>query len=198
VRRSFRFILRVAIVGSWLASSAISAADVSSDSVRDARAWQASASAGVLFPTVVRAHLRTDTDPSPSLHADATLPGPLLEYGVYARAVRLGSRETGGTASLFTFGVQAKYELRVGRRNFLRTGLLVGMHDLTTDTIDNAIGLDLGVTLEWAVQIASHVRLRLAAQGTSMVVGGIPAERVGVWFEPTVAVALGAEYVFRH
>jgi hypothetical protein len=50
----------------------------------------------------------------------------------------------------------------------------VGFHDLWTDTIDHAIGLDLGFTLESAVRVAPHVRLRCAVQGTSMVIGGVP------------------------
>jgi hypothetical protein len=116
---------------------------------------------------------------------------------VYLREVKLRSSDTGGTASLFTFGAQAKYELRLRRWCILRAGLLVGLHDLATDTIDNALGLDLGATLEWSVQIASRVRVRSAAQGTSMVVGGIPSDKMAVGFRPTVAVTLGVEFVFR-
>jgi hypothetical protein len=170
---------------------------VSGEPLREARAWQVSAGAGILLPTEVRAHLRTDTDPSASLHLDATFPGPLFEYGVYLREVRLRSSDTGGTASLFTFGAQAKYELRLRRWCILRSGLLVGFHDLATDTIDNAMGLDLGVTAEWAAQIAPRLRLRLAIQGTSMVVGGIPSDLLPVGFRPTVAFMLGVEYAFR-
>lgn len=163
--------------------------------MRDARSWQVSVSEGIFFPTTVWAHLNTNTDPVLSYHADATLPGPLLEYGVYVREVMLRSSESGGTASLFTGGIEAKYELRLGRGCFARAGLLVGLHDLWTDTINNAFGLDLGFTLEWAVKIARHIRLRSAAQGTSMAVGGIPY-RLSVGFRPTVATTLGIEYAF--
>jgi hypothetical protein len=187
----------VAILGTWLTSPASFAGQVSADSLGDGRTWQVSAGAGIFLPTEVRAHLRTETDPSASFYADATLPGPLLEYGVYLREARLRSSETGGTASLFTVGAQAKYELRLRRWCILRSGLLVGMHDLSTDTIDNAIGLDLGATLEWAARIVPHVRIRLAAQGTSMVVGGIPSNRMAVGFRPTVAMVIGVEYAFR-
>jgi hypothetical protein len=186
-----------AILGTWLASPASFAEVASADSPREARSWQVSAGAGVFLPTEVRAHLRTETDPSASFHADATLPGPVLEYGVYLREVRLRSSETSGTASLFTVGAQVKYELRLRRWCILRSGLLVGMHDLSTDTIDNAIGLDLGVSLEWAARITSHMRLRIAAQGTSMIVGEIPGVLMAIGFRPTVAIALGVEYAFR-
>jgi hypothetical protein len=189
--------LGAASLGALLLSPPSRAGDMSGDSPRDGRSWQVGAGVGVLFPTEVRAHLRTETDPSPSLAIDATLPGPLLEYGVYLREVKLRSSDTGGTASLFTFGAQAKYELRLRRWCILRAGLLVGLHDLATDTIDNALGLDLGATLEWSVQIASRVRVRSAAQGTSMVVGGIPSDKMAVGFRPTVAVTLGVEFVFR-
>lgn len=187
----------VAILGTWLASPASFAEVASADSNREGRSWQVSAGAGIFLPTEVRAHLRTETDPSASFHADATLPGPLLEYGLYLREARLRSSETGGTASLFTVGAQAKYELRLGRWCILRSGLLVGMHDLSADTIDNAIGLDLGATLEWASRITSHMRFRLAVQGTSMVVGEIPDVLMSIGFRPTVAIAFGVEYAFR-
>jgi len=190
-------IVGVVIAGTWLTLSASQAGEAPADSLREGRTWQVSAGAGIFLPTEVRAHLRTETDPSASFHADATLPGPLLEYGVYLREVRLRSSETGGTASLLTFGAQTKYELRLRRWCILRAGLLVGLHDLATDTIDNAIGLDLGATLEWAAQIAPHVRLRFAAQGTSMVVGGTPSDHMAVGFRPTVAIMLGVEYAFR-
>jgi hypothetical protein len=180
----------------WLVSSVSLGGEASGNSPREGRAWQVSAGAGIFLPTEVRAHLRTDTDASASFHADATFPGPLFEYGVYLREVRLRSSETGGTASLFTVGAQAKYELRLRRWCILRAGLLVGMHDLSADTIDNAIGIDLGATLEWAARIAPHARLRLAVQGTSMVVGGIARDQMAVGFRPTVAITLGAEYAF--
>lgn len=194
VKRSVCVILG-AVAGSVLVAPASFAGDVSSEPLADARTWQASTSVGIFLPTEVRAHLRTHTDPSVSFHADATLPGPLLEYGLYLREVRLQSSDTGGAASLFTFGAQAKYELRLRRWCILRSGLLVGMHDLATDTIDNAIGLDLGATLEWAVQIQPRVRLRFAVQGTSMPV--VPSDQMAVRFRPTVAITLGAEYAFR-
>ena len=160
------------------------------------RSWQVSLGVGTLFPTEVSAHLRTHTDPSLSFQADATLPGPLFEYGVYARQTTLRSSETGGIASLWTFGLLAKYELRPGRRHLLRAGLLVGLHDLVADTIDNAIGLDLGASLEWAMQVASRVRLRCSVLETSMLVGGIP-DRLMVRLRPTAAAILGVEYAFR-
>ncbi len=177
-------------------SSVSLAEDVPSDAFRNARSRQVSAGVGILLPTEVRAHLRTGTEPSASFHIDATLPGPLFEYGVYLREVRLKSSETGGTASLFTIGVQTKYELRLRRWCVLRAGLLVGFHELVTDTINNAMGLDLGAALEWAAQIVPHMRLRLAVQGTSMLIGGIPSEQMAAWFGPTAAIAVGAEYVF--
>jgi hypothetical protein len=162
----------------------------------DARSWQVSAAGGIFFPTQVSAHLKVDTDPVVSFHADATLPGPLLDYGIYLRQVMLRSSESGGTASLFTTGIEGKYELRLGRGCFARAGVLVGFHDLWTDTIHNAIGLDLGLTLEWAVQIVPHVRIRYSLQGTSMFVGGVPY-RYDVSFRPTIATTLGVEYAFR-
>ncbi|HEX7507188.1 MAG TPA: hypothetical protein VF550_10480 [Polyangia bacterium] len=197
MKHGSRVILGAAVVGAWLASPVSRADEVPSDSVREPRMGQVSAGAGILLPTLVRAHLRTDTDFSASFHADATFPGPLFEYGVYLRDVRLRSSNTGGTASLFTAGAQAKYELRLWRWCILRSGLLVGLHDLATDTIDNAIGLDLGATLEWAAQILPRVRLRFAAQGTSMVVGGVPSDPLAVGFSPTIAIMLGVEYAFR-
>lgn len=197
VKYSNRAILGAAVVGACLVSSASRADEVPSDSVHGPRMWEVSAGAGILLPTEVRAHLRTDTDASASFHADATMPGPLLEYGVYLREARLVSSETGGTASLFTFGALAKYELRLRRWCILRAGLLVGLHDLATDTIDTAIGLDLGATLEWAAEMAPHVRLRFAAQGTSMIAGGTPSDQMAVGFRPTVAIMLGVEYAFR-
>ena len=190
-------IVGVVIAGMWLAAPASQAGEVPADSLREGRTWQVSAGAGIFLPTEVRAHLRTETDPSASVHADATLPGPLLEYGVYLREVRVRSSDTGGTASLFTAGAQAKYELRLRRWCILRLGLLVGVHDLSTDTIDNAIGLDLGATLEWAASITRRVRFRFAIQGTSMVVGSISGIPMAVGFRPTVAIMLGAEYAFR-
>ncbi len=163
-----------------------------------ARAWQASAGAGVFWPTEVRAHLRTDTEPSLSLHADATWPGPLFEYGLYLREVRLVSSDTGGTASLFTLGAVLKYELRLRPWCILRPGLLVGLHALATDTIDDALGLDLGASFEWAAEVARRLRLRLAVQGASMVVGGFPSGSyyIVAGFRPTVATILGVEYAF--
>jgi len=188
----------VASVGATLVSRRSRADDVA-DTPTAARAWQASAGAGIFWPTEVRAHLRTGTDPSLSLHADATLPGPLFEYGLYLREVRLVSSDTGGTASLFTVGAVLKYELRLRRWCILRPGLLVGLHVLWTDTIDDAIGLDLGPTFEWAAQLAWRVRLRLAVQGTSMVVGGTPTGpyQLALGFRPTVVSWVGVEYAFR-
>jgi len=174
----------------WFATASADASEP------NARAWQVSAAEGLFFPTQVSAHLKVDTDPVLSLHADATMPGPLFEYGLYLREVMLRSSESGGTASLFTGGIESKYELRLGRGCFARAGLLVGIHGLWTDTIDYAIGLDLGLTLEWAVQIVPHVRLRYAVQGTTMFVGGVPY-RYEVTFRPTIATTLGVEYAFR-
>jgi hypothetical protein len=160
------------------------------------RTGQVSSSAGIFFPTQVTAHLVTDTQRVGSFHADATLPGRFLDYGIYVREVILRSVQTEGTASLFTGGILAKYELRLGRACFARAGVLVGLHDLLSDTINNAIGLDLGATLEWAVRVTPHIRVRSALQGTTMFYGGTPY-RVNVTFQPTVAATLGLEYAFR-
>lgn len=186
-----------AVVATLLVSPAGWAEEISSAALPTARTWQVSAGAGLLLPTEVTAHLRTGTEPSASFHADATLPGPLLEYGAYLREVRLQSSDTGGTASLFTVGAQAKYELRLRPWCILRVGVLVGLHDLSSDTIDNALGLDLGAALEWAGHITPHLRLRLAVQGTSMVVGGVPSGSLAVGFRATAGVIAGAEYAFR-
>ena len=189
----------MAVVAALFVSPASLADDLSSSPPASTRAWQVSTGAGIFWPTEVRANLRTNTAPSPSLHADATLPGPLFEYGLYLREVRLVSSDTGGTASLFTVGAELKYELRLRPWCILRPGLLVGLHVLATDTIDDAIGLDLGVAFEAAVQLTRHFRLRLAVQGTSMVVGAVPSESwlYAVGFRPTVATMIGVEYAFR-
>ena len=144
-----------------------------------ARAAQVSAGVGAFFPTEVWAHLNTHTDTAISYHADVSIPGPWLDYGLYLRQVTLRSSESGGTAALFTAGLLAKYELRPGRRHFVRAGVLLGCHDLWSDTIDHALGLDLGASLEWAVQIAGRARLRVEVQGTSMLLAASPT--VSAW-----------------
>ena len=164
--------------------------------LREPRQWQVSAAAGLFSRSEVVAHLSTHTEPALSFHVDATLPGPLLDFGVYFREVTLRSSESGGTAVLVTAGGVVKYERRIGRGWLARAGLLVGVHDLSTDTIDDAIGLDLGGTLEAVMRASQHVRLRYAVQGTSMVVGHA-RNRIDVTFQPTVATTLGVEYAFR-
>ena len=158
-------------------SSVSLAEDVPSDAFRNARSRQVSAGVGILLPTEVRAHLRTGTEPSASFHIDATLPGPLFEYGVYLREVRLKSSETGGTASLFTIGVQTKYELRLRRWCVLRAGLLVGFHELVTDTINNAMGLDLGAALEWAARSCRTCAFALPSRAPRCSSAGFPANK---------------------
>jgi hypothetical protein len=159
------------------------------------RSWQVSAGVGIFFPTQVWANLITDSKPSVSYHADVTVPLPFVDVGFYMREVMLRSADTHGTASLFTGGIEAKYELRLGRGVYLRAGVLFGIHDFETNTVSHATALDFAWVGEYAVQVVPHWRLRLAVQGT----GDFAAISAAPywWFRNTVVTSLGVEGAFR-